>query len=115
MKTTTLLYILMATTAIGGAIALPAAAQTPGHPNATGNTSPPPPAATWPGTTTTPASTAQPVTTQLDAVSRALNVLVAHPSLVIGCAAVDDREHLETADGDRLGLGSKCRHGSQEH
>ena len=44
----------------------------PTTPDATGNTSPPPPAAQWPGTTTTPVTTpGQPVPTQLDAVTTA--------------------------------------------
>lgn len=71
MTTKPLLYLLLATTALGGMIALPVSAQTPAAPSATGNTSPPPPAAQWPGTTTTPATTAQPVPTQLDAVTTA--------------------------------------------
>jgi hemoglobin/transferrin/lactoferrin receptor protein len=88
MKNGPLLYLLLATTAIGGAIALPIRAQTPAAPtpqvlapdaqtaqpvpNATGNTTPPPPAAQWPGTTTTPVITpGQPVPTQLDAVTTA--------------------------------------------
>ena len=88
MKNGPLLYLLLATTAIGGAIALPLMAQTPPAPtpqvpapdaqtaqpvpNATGNTTPPPPAAQWPGTTTTPVITpGQPVPTQLDAVTTA--------------------------------------------
>ena len=44
----------------------------PAVPDATGNTTPRPPAATWPGTTTTPVATpGQPVPTQLDAVTTA--------------------------------------------
>ncbi|MPZ31374.1 MAG: TonB-dependent hemoglobin/transferrin/lactoferrin family receptor [Rhodospirillales bacterium] len=83
MKTRRLFYLLLASTAIGGTIALPTFAQTPtaqtpvappapATPDATGNTSPPPPAAQWPGTTTTPVTTpGQPVPTQLDAVTTA--------------------------------------------
>ena len=63
--------LLLATTAICSMIALPLSAQTPADPSATGNTTPPPPASQWPGTTTTPATTAQPVPTQLDAVTTA--------------------------------------------
>lgn len=83
MKIRRLLHLLLTSTAIGGALALPAAAQTqtapaaptaqiPPAPDATGNTSPPPPAAQWPGSTTTPVITpGQPVPTQLDAVTTA--------------------------------------------
>jgi hemoglobin/transferrin/lactoferrin receptor protein len=79
MKTRRLFHLLLTTTAIGAAIALPASAQTPpppAAPDATGNTSPPPPAAQWPGTTTTPpissmGTPGQPVPTQLDAVTTA--------------------------------------------
>ena len=75
-----LFYLLLASTAIGGAVALPSSAQTQNAPdatpnatpNATGNTTLPPPAAQWPGTTTTPIITpGQPVPTQLDAVTTA--------------------------------------------
>ena len=79
MTTKRFFCLLLASTAIGGAIALPAFAQTPTAqtpaptaPDATGNTTPPPPAAQWPGTTTTPVTTpGQPVPTQLDAVTTA--------------------------------------------
>ena len=75
MTTKRFFCLLLASTAIGGTIALPAVAQapaTPTAPDATGNTSPPPPAAQWPGTTTTPVTTpGQPVPTQLDAVPTA--------------------------------------------
>ncbi|GEP57232.1 TonB-dependent hemoglobin/transferrin/lactoferrin family receptor [Reyranella soli] len=82
MKTRRLFNLLLASTAIGGTIALPTfaqtptaqapAAQTPTAPNATGNTTPPPPASQWPGTTTIPIVTpGQPVPTQLDAVTTA--------------------------------------------
>ena len=73
--------LLLASTAVGGAvaIALPTFAQTPTAqtpaptaPDATGNTTPPPPAAQWPGSTTTPViAPGQPVPTQLDAVTTA--------------------------------------------
>ena len=76
-----LFNLLLASTAVGGAIAiaLPTFAQTPTAqtpaptaPDATGNTTPPPPAAQWPGSTTTPVITpGQPVPTQLDAVTTA--------------------------------------------
>ena len=70
MTTKRLFCLLLASTAIGGTIAPPAfrtqAPATPTAPDATGNTSPPPPAAQWPGSTTTPVVTpGQPVPTQL--------------------------------------------------
>ena len=78
MTTKRFFCLLLASTAIGGTIALPTFAQTsatpvaPAAPDATGNTTPPPPAAQWPGTTTTPVMTpGQPVPTQLDAVTTA--------------------------------------------
>ena len=84
MTTKRFFCLLLASTAIGGTIALPTFAQTPATPvappapvqptapDATGNTTPPPPAAQWPGTTTTPVMTpGQPVPTQLDAVTTA--------------------------------------------
>src|SRR5918995_3177282 len=81
MTTKRFFCLLLASTAIGGTIALPTFAQTPATPvapvaptapDATGNTTPPPPAAQWPGSTTTPIVTpGQPVPTQLDAVTTA--------------------------------------------